>query len=110
MHVALATDLLLAQEGQAGGNALMSFLPLIVIFVAMYFLLIRPQRRKQQEMQSMLSSIQVGDDVITVGGLHGQVDRLYEDAVDLIVSEDLVLRFDRSAIARVLTVPEDDDT
>ncbi|MDX1660050.1 MAG: preprotein translocase subunit YajC [Nitriliruptorales bacterium] len=85
----------------------MELLILLGFFVLMYFIMIRPQQKKQKEHQEMLSQLSVDDDVITVGGLHGTVVSLHEDAVDLKVTDDVVLRFQRSSIGNVLG--EDDE-
>jgi preprotein translocase subunit YajC len=75
----------------------------ILLFVALYLLLIRPQQKRQKQHQQLMSSLSVGDDVITVGGLHGRVVDLTEDEMDLKVSaEGVILRFQRSSLARVV--------
>ncbi len=58
-----------------------TFGPLILIFVAMYFLLLRPQRKKEKEAQKMRQNVQVGDEIITIGGLIGIVVSVKEDTV-----------------------------
>ncbi len=69
-------------------------------FVAMYFLLVRPQRKRQAEQQRLLEALTVGQSVITIGGLHGVIDSLTDTTVDLLVDADgTVLRFTRAAIA-----------
>lgn len=74
---------------------------IFAIFIAvMYFLLIRPQRKRQKEHEELVESLATGDDVITIGGIHGRVFALTEEFVDLEVTDDLVLRVQRSAIAR----------
>jgi preprotein translocase subunit YajC len=74
-----------------------------LLFVALYLLLIRPQQKRQKQHQQLMSSLSVGDDVITVGGLHGRVVDLTEDEMDLKVSaEGVILRFQRSSLARVV--------
>jgi len=66
-----------AQAAPAGGSPdLMGFLPLILIFVVFYFLLIRPQSKRQKEHKKMLAQIEIGDEVITNGGLFGIVSDL----------------------------------
>lgn len=92
----------------------MELIILPLFFVAMYFVLIRPQRKRQQEVQDMQSSLAVGDDVVTIGGLHGEVTEIGADHVDLQVTSDgVVLRFRRSSVADVIrepaTVDEDHD-
>lgn len=69
----------------------------------MYFLLIRPQRKRQKEQEELLESLSRGDDVVTIGGMHGRIHALTEDAVDLEVTDDIVLRFQRQAVARKVT-------
>ncbi|MBW3657656.1 MAG: preprotein translocase subunit YajC [Actinobacteria bacterium] len=86
-----------------------SFLILLAFFGVMYLLMIRPQQKRQREHQQMISSVTVGTDVVTIGGLHGTVTALDEDTVDLTVSADgTLLRFQRSAIAKV--VSDDDES
>lgn len=79
-----------------------SLLILLLFLGAMYFLLIRPQRKRQKEHEEMVSALAVGDDVVTIGGLHGTVIALDEDTVDLEVTEEIALRFQKSAIARTV--------
>ncbi|HEX9888853.1 MAG TPA: preprotein translocase subunit YajC [Nitriliruptorales bacterium] len=74
----------------------------------MYFVMIRPQQKRQKQHAAMLGSISVGDDVITIGGMHGRVDAVGDDHLDLEVTDDVVLRFQKSAISKVLTAPSVD--
>ena len=94
--------MLMAQPGgqQGGGSTLMTFLPFIAIFVIMYFLMIRPQAKKQKQRQQMLNALQKGDDVITTGGMHGKIVGFKDDnkTVILKVDDNVKLSFDRSAI------------
>jgi preprotein translocase subunit YajC len=82
-------------------NALTQLLPLVLIFVAFYFFLIRPQQKRQKERGQMLNALKKGDKVITIGGLHGSVVDLSEDRVTLKVSDNTRLVFERSAINAV---------
>ena len=67
---------------QPGGlEMLISFLPMILIFVIMWFILIRPQKKREKEAQQMRNNVQVGDEVTTVGGIVGRVVSLREDTV-----------------------------
>ena len=68
-----------AQPGM--GEMLISFLPMILIFVVMWFILIRPQKKREKEAQQMRNNVQVGDEVTTVGGIVGRVVSLREDTV-----------------------------
>jgi preprotein translocase subunit YajC len=78
-------------------------LPLLFL-VVLYLLLIRPQQRRQKQHRQLVSNLAVGDDVVTIGGVHGRVIELGDDTMDLQVTadEDVVIRFQRSALARVI--------
>jgi preprotein translocase subunit YajC len=78
-----------------------------LMFVVMYFVLYRPQRKRQQEAQNLLSTLQKGDEVVTIGGIHGTIKKLTEDSVVLEVDKGVRMKFSRSAIARTLTVHEE---
>ncbi|MBY5163959.1 preprotein translocase subunit YajC [Salsipaludibacter albus] len=94
---------------QDAGSSLTGFLPILLIGAVFYFLVIRPQRKRQKERTDMLSDLAVGSEVVTIGGLFGEVEALDDNWVDLLVSEDVVLRFTRQAIGRIVT-PEDERT
>lgn len=81
---------------------LLSFLPLVLVFVVFYFLLLRPQRKREKERMIMLNSLRRGDKVITIGGLHGSIVDLTEEKVTLKVNENSRLVFERSAINQVI--------
>ena len=72
----------------------------------MYFVMVRPQQKRQQAQRDLLASLEKGDDVITLGGLHGRVYALTDETVDLEVTDDIVLRFQRSAVGRKVTSDE----
>jgi preprotein translocase subunit YajC len=83
-------------------NAMLAqILPFLLIFVVFYFLLIRPQQKRQRERMAMLNSLKKDDKVITIGGLHGVVAALDENTVTLRVNENTKLTFERSAINSV---------
>jgi preprotein translocase subunit YajC len=86
-----------AQGGQ--GNPIMAFLPLIIIFAIFYFLLIRPQQKKQKEHRKFLESLKKGDEVITSGGIIGRISGLSENIVTLEVAPKVNIRVARSQIA-----------
>jgi preprotein translocase subunit YajC len=69
----------LAQQPAPGPQGLMSFLPFVLIFAAMYFLMIAPQRKKQKEHVKMLESLSTGDEVITAGGIYGEITNKKDD-------------------------------
>ncbi|TKI72101.1 preprotein translocase subunit YajC [Lysinibacillus mangiferihumi] len=83
-------------------ESIVGFAPIILMFVAMWFILIRPAKKRQQETQNMQSSLQRGDKVITIGGLHGVIDAIEDTAVTLVIADNVRVKFDRQAIGRVV--------
>ena len=84
-------------------NPLTGMLPMIVVFFAiMYFLMIRPQQKREKERRAMLAAVAKGDAVITTGGICGTVVGLTEDRVVLRVDEKVTMEFVRGAIAQVM--------
>ena len=96
------------QGGQPGGfgTILSSLMPLIFIFVIFYFLLIRPQKKKADEMKAMLDTLKKGDKVITQGGIYGVIDSLDANTITLKVAENVKMKFSRSAVAGLRTTGE----
>jgi preprotein translocase subunit YajC len=88
-------------ESGSGSGALFSFLPLIAIFGIFYFLIIRPQGKKQKETQKMLAALKKGDRVVTIGGIHGVIQSVKESTVIVRVDENTKLEFSRSAVSNV---------
>ncbi|MGE7111395.1 preprotein translocase subunit YajC [Lysinibacillus sp. NPDC047702] len=84
-------------------NSYLQFIPIVLMFVAMWFILIRPAKKRQQETQNMQSNLQRGDKVITIGGLHGVIDSIEDTAVTLKISENVRVKFDRQAIGRIVS-------
>jgi len=86
------------------------FIPLILIFGIMYFLLIRPQQKKLQQHQAMVAALRRGDQVVTQGGLIGKVSKVKdEDEVEVELGEGMKVRVVRSTIAQVLNKTEPAD-
>lgn len=83
----------------------MSLLPILLIFVIFYFLLIRPQKKTQQEHAKMLAGLQKNDDVITSGGIHGTIVNIQDDVVTLRVDENVRIKIQKSAVARLKKAP-----
>jgi preprotein translocase subunit YajC len=98
---------IIAQEREPA-NPLVTLLPFLLIGVIFYFLLIRPQQRRQRAQREMLSAVQPGDEVVTVGGLFGVVERIDEESesVFLQVAPGTVLKFRKSAIAQIFPEQE----
>ncbi len=85
-------------------------LPLIILFGGlMYLLLIRPQQKRQKEHAAMLRAVKVGDDIVTVGGLHGTVVDTADETIDIQVNDTTVLRFQKSAVSKIVIDADDVD-
>ena len=80
----------------------MSFLPLILIFVVFYFVLIRPQTKKQKEHQEIVSALEVGNEVVTAGGILGKIQEMNENYVQLEISENVTIKIQRQTISSLL--------
>ena len=89
-------------EGESQGNPLTTFAPMIVIFVLFYFMLIRPQRRAQKELQLKLSALKSGDEVVTNGGIHGLITNVADRSVTLKIADNVKIKIERQAIATIL--------
>ena len=88
-------------------EAFAQFIPLILIFAIMYFLLIRPQQKKVKEHAAMVAALRRGDQVVTQGGIIGKVARVKEDQeIELEIAEGVKVRVVRSTIAQVLNKTE----
>ena len=89
----------------AGGDAassVMQFLPLIAMFAVLYFIMIRPQMKKQKEHRAMIDALAAGDEVVTAGGLLGKVVRVKEGNVEPQVAEGVVVQMQKTAVVQVL--------
>lgn len=82
---------------------LYSLIPIIIMFVAMWFILIRPAQKRQKATQEMQNSLKRGDKVVTIGGLHGEIDSIEDTTVYILVDGKTRLKFERQAIGRVIT-------
>ena len=94
--------LIMAKETSRGGDLFSAFIPLILIFAIFYFLLIRPQQKRQRELQKMISQLKKGDRVITTGGIYGTIASIKEKSILLKVDENTKIEVAKSAIAGVV--------
>ena len=92
----------LAAAPQGQGDPLMSFLPLIFIFVVFYFLLIRPQTKKAKEQKQMIEALAKGDEVVTSGGLLGRISKVGDNFIELDISEGVTVKVQRHAVANLM--------
>ncbi|MEO0318757.1 MAG: preprotein translocase subunit YajC [Pseudomonadota bacterium] len=86
--------------GSAGG--LMSFLPIILMFVVLYFLMIRPQMKRQKEQKAMIDAIGKGDEVITAGGIVGKVTKVADAYITLEVAEGTEIVMQKASVTMLL--------
>jgi preprotein translocase subunit YajC len=95
-----------------GGSSMFTtfFLPLILMVVVFYFLILRPSQKRNKDRNKMLSAIQKGDKIVTIGGLHGMIEELSEDKFTLKTADGTRLTFDRDAIARAVAEPAEGKT
>ena len=89
--------------GAAGGlDGLKSFLPLILMFVIFYFLLIRPQQKRQKEHKALLANLKRGDDIVTAGGIMGRITNVADTFVTVEVAEKVRVKVARGQIMSVV--------
>ena len=94
------SDALAAAPTEA--NPLMSFLPLVLIFVVFYFLLIRPQTKRAKEHKTMVEGLAKGDEVVTNGGLLGRITAVGENFVQIKVAENVEVKVQKRAVANLM--------
>ena len=83
------------------------FIPLILIFVIFYFFLIRPQQKKIKQHKAMVNELKRGDNVVTSGGIVGKVEKVLEDdKVNVLISDDVIVKVVKSTIQSVITDPD----
>lgn len=98
--------LFIAQAAPQQPPAIFQFLPLIIIAVLFYFLLIRPQQKKQKEHQKLVSGVKTGDKVITSAGIHGIVSNVKEHTILLKVADNVKIEMDKAAVTTVTKATE----
>jgi preprotein translocase subunit YajC len=110
--ISISTFLFLAQQAtqngtQGGqGNMLTGLLPFVFMFVIAYFLLIRPQQKRQKEHQTLLSSLKTGDEIVTTGGIHGLISNVKDKTVIVKIADNVKVELERSAVASVTRASE----
>ena len=85
-----------------GGGIGSFFIPLIFIFIIMYFVMIRPQKKRQEQQQKLIGNLKTGDRVVTNAGIHGLISNVKETTVLVKVADNVKLEIDKSAITNVL--------
>lgn len=88
---------------QASSSPIMGMLPLVLMFIIIYFFFIRPQIKKQKEQTAFQSELAKGDEVVTASGIIGNISKIDETTVTLNVNEKTSMRFTRGAISKEMT-------
>ncbi len=96
-------NLILQANPQAQGSSLSMWIMLALIFLVMWFFMIRPQRKQQKELEAMRNSLKKGDKVITAGGIYGIVAEVDERTVLMKVDENVKIRVDKTSIQKDMT-------
>jgi preprotein translocase subunit YajC len=91
-----------AAPAASATDSLMGMLPLVLMFVVLYFIMIRPQMKRQKEHKAMISALAKGDEVVTAGGVLGKVTKLGESFVHIEVANGVEMQVQRSAVVQVL--------
>jgi len=84
---------------QGGGNPMMSLVFMVGIFAVFYFLMIRPQQRKQKEQIKFRESVKKGDKIVTIGGIHGKIVEVQKETILLEIDKGVRITLERSAIS-----------
>jgi preprotein translocase subunit YajC len=92
-----------AGNGGGSGGFISTIIMFGAIFLIFYFMIIRPQQKRSKEREKLLSNLQKGDKVVTSGGLHGTIAGIDEKTVLLQVSDNVKMKFERTAIANVIS-------
>jgi len=100
---AISKGLVLLQAAAANptGQMVSTLVTFGLVFVVFYFLIIRPQNKKQKEMKNMIAGVKKGDKIVTIGGIHGTVHAVKEGTVVVKVDDDCKIEFSKSAVATV---------
>lgn len=93
--------ILLQEPAQQQGNSWGFWLMMILIFVVFYFFMIRPQTKRQKELQQKRDAIKKGDKVITAGGIYGEIKEVQDNAFLLTVAKDVVIKVDKSSVTPI---------
>jgi len=94
------------QGGSPGGELMSTLLMFGVIFLVFYFLLIRPQQKRQKEHQTMLEALKRGDEVVTAGGVHGKIRAVAAQTMRLEIAQGVVITIDKGQVGRKKTEAE----
>lgn len=100
-------ELILLLQGAGGMESLLSsILPFVLIIAIFYFLILRPQQKRQKERQKLLESVKKGDKVVTAGGIYGTVDGIEDNLLLVKIADGVKVKMDRSSISTIIGVTD----
>lgn len=103
MYPLLDLPAFLAQQAAPGpGGGLISFLPIVLLFAAMYFLMIAPQRKKQKAHEKMLSELASGDEIVTSGGIYGTITNVKDDRFVVRIADNTKIEVGKAFVSAVV--------
>ena len=90
-----------AEDGSQQGSSMLGFLPIILMFLVLYLLMIRPQMKKQKAQQRLIDELEKGDDIVTSGGIHGTITNIKDDIIVLKIADNVKIEVSRAAVQRI---------
>ncbi len=91
-----------AAAGTKPADLFTSMLPILLMFVVLYFIMIRPQMKRQKEAKSMMESLSKGDEVVTIGGMLGKITKVGDSHLDIEIAKGVEIQIERGAVAKTL--------
>lgn len=88
--------------GAAQGGGISSLIMMVAIFAIFYFLMIRPQQKKQKELKKLIDNLQKGDEVLTAGGMIGRIQNLDEHYIEIEIANNVAIKMQRNSVVNVL--------
>lgn len=98
-----------AGGGAAGPGPLVNLMPIALMFVILYFLMIRPQQKRAREHETMVQNLKRGDDIVTSGGIHGRVQTIADKVLTVEIAPNVRIRLDREQVASVVRATRNED-
>ena len=96
------SDAMAQSAGAAGSGGFMTFLPMILLFVVFYFLLIRPQQKRQKEHKNMVNDLAKGDEIVTMGGVLGKITAVDDNFVTIEVAKGTEIKVQRMSVQAMM--------
>ena len=93
----------------AGPGPLVNLMPIALMFVILYFLMIRPQQKRAREHETMVQNLKRGDDIVTTGGIHGRIQTIADKILTVEIAPNVRIRLDRDQVASLLRATRNDD-